>query len=188
VPYAIRTFDITPDKVGLYIGLINLFGSVAGVLLGGLLADFWKRRDLRAPLWIMAISAVCNLFGVIILLSVTSLEAFFATRAVLAVLGALWGGSTAAMIQDLVIPRMRRSASACFTLVSIVISSGMGPYWAGKISAVSGSLTTGMLSLLVLIPVGLTLLLVAARRMPHEDAEARMARAVAAGEPQDTQP
>jgi len=183
VPYAIRTFDITPDKVGLNIGLIGLFGSVTGVLLGGLLADFWKRRDLRAPLWIMGISAVCNLFGVIILLSVTSVEAFFATRAVIAVLGALWGGSTAAMIQDLVIPRMRGSASACFTLVSIVISSGFGPYWAGKISAVSGSLTTGMLSLLVLVPIGLALLLVAARRMPHEDAAARLARAIAAGEP-----
>ncbi len=91
------------------------------------------------------------------------------------------------MIQDLVIPRMRGSASASFTLVSIVISSGMGPYWAGKISALSGSLVMGMLSLLVLVPIGLTLLLFAARRMKHEDAAARMALAVAAGEPKEQQ-
>ncbi len=188
VPYAIRTFDITPDKVGLYIGVINLVGAVIGVLLGGILADFWKQRDLRAPLWIMGISAISNSVGIVVLLSVSTIEAFFATKAVLAVLGALWGGSTAAMIQDLVIPRMRGSASASFTLVSIVISSGMGPYWAGKISAVSGSLITGMLSLLVLVPIGLALLLVAARRMPNENLEARMAKALAAGEPQETTP
>lgn len=185
VPYAIRTFDITPDKVGLYIGIINLVGAVIGVLLGGMLADVWKQRDLRAPLWIMGISAFSNMVGIVVLLSVSSIEAFFATRAVLAVLGALWGGSTAAMIQDLVLPRMRGSASASFTLVSIVISSGMGPYWAGKISALSGSLITGMLSLLVLVPIGLGLLVIAAKRMPHENAKARLARAIAAGEPAD---
>ncbi|MCB2079038.1 MAG: MFS transporter [Novosphingobium sp.] len=184
VPYAIRTFEITPDKVGLYIGLINLVGAIIGVLLGGWLADRWKQRDLRAPLWIMAISAVCNLFGLIILLSVGSIEAFLGTRFVLAVVGSLWGGSTAAMIQDLVIPRMRGSAAGTFTLVSIVIASGLGPYWAGKISALSGSLTAGMMSLLVLVPIGLVLLLFAARGMPHEGPAARMARAVEAGEPE----
>jgi MFS family permease len=190
VPYAIRSFDLTPDKVGLYIGVINLVGAIVGVLFGGWLADVWKQRDLRAPLWIMAISAVCNLVGVVVLLSVKDVESFLLTRAVLAVLGAMWGGSTAAMIQDLVIPRMRGSASASFTLVSIVIASGLGPYWAGKISALSGSLMTGMLSLLVLVPVGLMLLSFAAKRMPNEDATARMAKAVAAGEPapQEKQP
>lgn len=184
VPYAIRSFDVTPDKIGLSIGLINLFGAIIGVLLGGMLADRWKQKDLRAPLWIMAISAVCNLLGLIVLLSVNSIEAFLGTRAVLAVLGALWGGSTAAMIQDLVIPRMRGSAAGTFTLVSIVISSGMGPYWAGKISALSGSLTHGMLSLLVLVPIGLVLVFIAARTMPAETPAARMAHAIAVGEPE----
>ncbi|MDG2002338.1 MAG: MFS transporter [Novosphingobium sp.] len=183
VPYAIRSFELTPDKVGLYIGIINLVGAIIGVLLGGILADRWKKHDLRAPLWIMGFSAICNLIGVVVMLSVETVEAFLTTRAVLAVLGAMWGGSTAAMIQDLVIPRMRGSASASFTLVSIVISSGMGPYWAGKISVLSGSLVTGMLSLLILVPIGLALVLYSARRMQFEDADARMARAVAAGEP-----
>lgn len=184
VPYAIRTFDIATDTVGLYIGLINLVGAIIGVLLGGLLADKWKQKDLRAPLWIMAISAICNMFGLFVLLSVTTIDAFFATRFVLAIVGSLWGGSTAAMIQDLVIPRMRGSAAGTFTLVSIVIASGFGPYWAGKISVLSGSLVAGMLSLMILVPIGLVLLLIAARQMPNESASARMARAVAAGEPE----
>jgi len=183
VPYAIRTFDLTPDKVGLYIGIINLVGAIIGVLLGGWLADTWKQRDLRAPLWIMGISAICNLVGLVILLSVKDVESFFVTRFVLAILGSLWGGSTAAMIQDLVIPRMRGSASASFTLVSIVIASGLGPYWAGRISALTGSLTAGMLSLLVLVPIGLVLVLIAARRMPDESQEERLAKAIAVGEP-----
>lgn len=182
-PYAMRNFALSPSEVGLYIGLIQVSGSIIGVLLGGWLADTWKKRDLRAPLWIMGISAICNLPGIIILLSVKDVESFLATRFALSIVGSMWGGSTAAMIQDLVIPRMRGSAAACFSLVSIVIASGLGPYWAGKISVRTGSLTTGMLSLLVLLPIALVLIWFAARLLRHETADARMARAVAAGEP-----
>jgi MFS family permease len=190
IPYAMRNFAVTPSEIGLAIGLISVVGAIIGVLLGGWLADTWKKHDPRAPLWIMGISAIFNLPGIIILLSVTDLESFLVTRFVLSVVGSLWGGSTAAMIQDLVIPRMRGSAAACFSLVSIVVSSGLGPYWAGKISVLTGSLTTGMLSPLVLLPVALMLIWFASRRLPHETADARMARAVAAGEPesQEKQP
>ena len=77
----------------------------------------------------------------------------------------------------------RGSAAAAYSLIVIVTSFGMGPYWAGKISALTGSLTTGMLSLLALVPLALTLLGIAAHRLPFETPEARRARAEAAGEP-----
>ena len=47
----------------------------------------------------------------------------------------------------------------------------------------SGSLTAGLLSMLLLAPVALVLLWLAARRLPFETPEARRARAEAAGEP-----
>jgi hypothetical protein len=87
------------------------------------------------------------------------------------------------MVQDLVLPRMRGSSSACYSLVAIVISSGTGPYWAGKVSALTGSLTLGLLSLMPLAPFALLTLWLAARRLPFETSEARRARAAAAGEP-----
>ena len=45
---------------------------------------------------------------------------------------------------------------------SIVISSGTGPYWAGKVSTMTGSLTAGLLSMMALAPIALVLLWLAA--------------------------
>jgi hypothetical protein len=47
----------------------------------------------------------------------------------------------------------------------------------------TGSLTAGLLSMLPLMPVALVFIWLAARRLPSETAEARRARAEAAGEP-----
>lgn len=87
------------------------------------------------------------------------------------------------LIQDLgAAGGMRGSAAASYSLVAIVISSGTG-HWAGKVSTLTGSLTAGLLSMLPLLPIALVLLWLAARRLPHETAAARRARAEAAGEP-----
>ena len=67
-------------------------------------------------------------------------------------------GSTAAMVQDLVLPRMRGAAAAAYSLIAIVVGSGVGPYWAGKVSKVTGSLNAGLYSILILAPVSLLLL------------------------------
>jgi hypothetical protein len=100
----------------------------------------------------------------------------------------LWGAGGAAMIQDLVLPRMRGSAAACNSLVAVVISSGTGPYWAGKVSTLTGSLTAGLLSMLPIAPLALVTLWLCARRLPFETPEARLARAAAAGEPSPQEP
>jgi hypothetical protein len=87
-----------------------------------------------------------------------------------------------ALTQDLVLPRMRATASAAASLVMAVSASATGPYWAGKISTLTGSLKLGVLSLQVLAPVGIILLLITARRLRHETPEARQARAARFGE------
>ena len=87
-----------------------------------------------------------------------------------------------ALVQDLVLVRMRGAAAAIFSLVMILTSSGLGPYWAGKISTITGSLTMGLYSLLAFVPVAAVLLLLASRRMRSETPEARRALAAAAGE------
>jgi hypothetical protein len=46
----------------------------------------------------------------------------------------------------------------------------MGPYLAGKISTVTGSLSTGMLSLLGAAPISITCLLLAYRLLPRAEA------------------
>lgn len=182
-PYAMRSFHLSPMEIGASLGVVHTVGAIIGVILGGMLTDRWKQRDLRAPLGMTAITLIGTVIIIPPMLFAPGIEGFLAFYFCLSVVSSLWSGGIAAMIQDLVIQRMRGSAAACFSLVSIVVASGTGPYWAGKVSTVSGSLTAGMLSLLVLAPIALVLLWLTARRLPKETAEARLARAIAAGEP-----
>ena len=87
------------------------------------------------------------------------------------------------MVQDLVLPRMRGSAAAAYSLIAIVVGSGVGPYWAGKVSKITGSLNSGLYSILLLAPLSLLLLWLTARRLPGQTPDVRLAYAREAGEP-----
>jgi membrane protein implicated in regulation of membrane protease activity len=78
---------------------------------------------------------------------------------------------------------MRAVAAAIFSLVMIITASGIGPYWTGKISTLTGSLTTGLYSLLAFVPIAAVLLFLASKRMRQETPAARLSLARAAGEP-----
>jgi MFS family permease len=182
-PYAMRTYPEVPaHEIGLTIGLTHIAGSLMGVLLGGQLADRWKLRDRRAPMWICAIALIGTIPCLLLMLLVKDFHTFLAAIFLLGIFSGSWSPGGAAMVQDLVLPRMRGSAAASYSLVAIVISSGTGPYWAGKVSTLTGSLTAGLLSMLPLAPLALIMLWLAARRLPFETPDARRARAAAAGE------
>lgn len=182
-PYAMRTYNIPAHELGLSLGIIGIVGSLLGVLFGGWISDKWRARDMRAPMGMAALSLIGSVPCILVMLLVHDYHVFLGALFCLGFVSAIWSPSTSAMIQDLVLPRMRGSAAASYSLVAIVIASGTGPYWAGKISTVTGSLTYGLLSMMPLVPIALVLLWLCARRLPKEIPEARRARAEVAGEP-----
>ena len=90
-------------------------------------------------------------------------------------------GGTAATTQDLVLPRMRGTATATFFIATTLIGLSLGPYLAGYVSTVSGNLATGILSVMVVVPISVTLLILAYRTLPRAEASL-LERAKAAGE------
>lgn len=180
--YAIRELHMSPASAGGTLGLVMAATSALGVIGGGWLADRWKQSDPRAPLWIAAISMTGTLPALAMMLSATTPQGFVPGFAIYALFTSGWAGAFAAMIQDLVLPRMRGGAASAFALVNIVISAGAGPYWVGKVSTLTGSLAGGMISVQLLAPVAFVLLYLAGRRLRHETAAGRLARAEAAGE------
>jgi MFS family permease len=182
-PYAMRTFSIGAAQLGATLFVVNLSAAFLGVLTGGWLTDVWKRRDLRAPVGIGTIAVLGMVPAIVFMLTAATPTLFFIGSFALALFASLWSGSTAAMVQDLVLPRMRGSAAAAYSLIAIVVGSGVGPYWAGKVSKVTGSLNAGLYSVLVLAPVSLLLLWLTSRRLPSQTPDARLAIARAAGEP-----
>src|SRR3546814_14902497 len=81
-------------------------------------------------------------------------------------------GATAATTQDLVLPRMRGTATATFFLSTKLVGLALGPYMAGQVSAMPHSLPTGMLSTVAIVPFGLIAL-----NIPYTRAPAAAARA-----------
>ena len=182
-PLAMRTFKVSAAQIGLGLGLIYTVGAILGVVTGGWLTDHWKRRDPRAPLGMTAVTLVGLIPSIAFLLAAKTLGTFFVGYFFLSFFISLWSGGTSALVQDLVLPRMRGAAAASYSLVSIVIASGLGPYWTGKVSKMTGSLNAGMYSILLLAPLAFLLLWLASRRLQHETAAGRLQLAMEAGEP-----
>jgi MFS family permease len=183
-PLAMRTFaNVSAVKIGLGLGLIYVVGSIIGVVIGGWATDRWKFTNPGAPLHMTSIALVGMIPCITLIVSAKSINLFFAAYFVQAIFTSVWSGGIAAMIQDLVLPRMRGAAAACYSLVVIVVASGIGPYWTGKISKITGSLGTGIVSILILAPIALLILWMAAKRLPTETAARRLAIAIEAGEP-----
>ena len=91
----------------------------------------------------------------------------------------LWVGAAVATLQDLVLPRMRGTAGATYILGTSLVGLALGPYWAGKVAALTGDLATGVFSLFVVPPFTLAALWIASRRIGEIEAT-RDERAAAA--------
>ena len=182
MPYAMRTLGGDSGTIGLALGVAQFGSAVTSVILGGIVSDWWKKRDLRAPIWIGMIALLVPVPLLFLLLSAQTLGAYVAAYCAITLFAMSWAGPFAAEAMSLVMMRMRGAASAIFSLVMILMAAGIGPYWVGKISTMSGSLTTGLYSLLAFVPAAAICMLLAARRLRHETMEGRQARARAAGE------
>jgi MFS family permease len=178
-----RTLHSNAGTVGMALGAAQLVSAVVSVIGGGLATDWWKRRDPRAPIWVAFIALIVPIPLLFVLLSVKTLGSYIATFSVITLFSMSWAGPFAALVQDLVLVRMRAVAAAIFSLVMIITASGIGPYWTGKISTLTGSLTTGLYSLLAFVPVAAVHLFLASKRMRQETPAARLSRARSAGEP-----
>lgn len=181
-PYAMRTLGANAGEVGVALGFVTFIGAGLSVVVGGFVADRWKLRDKRAPIWIAMIALVAPIPALFGMMMATTLTAFVGFFAIFIFLSMSWAGAFGALVQDLVLMRMRGAASAIFSLVMMLTASGFGPYLAGKISTMSGSLTAGLYGMLGFVPIAATLLFMAARRLQQETPERRLAMAQASGE------
>jgi hypothetical protein len=78
---------------------------------------------------------------------------------------------------------MRGTAGATYVLGTSLVGLALGPYFAGKVAALSGSLATGVLSLYVVPPFTLAALWFASRRIAEvESTKADRAAATEAAE------
>ena len=181
-PYAERVLGQTKTVIGLWIGGGSVAGGLIGVILGGRLADHFRRSNPAGRILVMLSGTTGIILPMIIAYTTTSPFIFYIMYALMSVLFSSTLGAAAATTQDLVLPRMRGTATATFMLSQALLGLALGPYMAGYVSGVTGSLRIGVLSVLVAAPVCIVLLILAYRGLPRAE-NSMIQRARAAGEP-----
>ena len=150
--------------------------------MGGWLADWAKRRRPAGRVLVAALAVLVPAPFIVAMVSTADIGMFYLFYVPVALFGSIYVGIAAATTQDLVLPRMRGAATATYFLGTTLVGLGLGPYFAGAVSKVTGSLATGILSLLLIVPVTLVCLVLVYRKLPAAEAS-RVDRARAAGEP-----
>jgi MFS family permease len=169
------------SEIGFIIGWSAAFSAAAGVILGGYLSDLWRQRDPRGRIFVNMLSAVLPMPLVGFLLTTENLAAFYWVNPIAHLFASAWVGAAVATLQDLVLPRMRATAGATYILGTTMVGLALGPYYAGKMSVLTGSLATGIAALYLMPPITLIALWIGSRHIAALE-ESRVDRAVAAGE------
>ncbi len=180
--YAVQVFGITSREAGLWIGGPAILGGFLGVTLGGIAADRLRRRWASGRIMVILFGSLAPIPSLIIAFTTADKALFYAMLPITQVFASCALGAAAAATQDLVLPRMRGTATAAFFIGTTLIGLAMGPYLAGRVADLTGSLSTGILSLLVTLPLAVAAAIVALRLVPAAEAS-REARAREAGEP-----
>jgi len=193
-PYVLRTFYPDPTGPAFFIGGMTAKEEVAfimgwgaavsaavGVIMGGVIADLWRRHDPRGRIFVNMASVMIAAPLTWFIFTTDSIATFYWVFPLAHMAGAAWVGAAVATMQDLVLPRMRATAGATYILGTTMVGLALGPYFAGKVADVADSLRAGIFALYLIVPLTLLGLWLGSRRIAELEAT-KVDRARAAGE------
>ena len=180
-PYAERILGVSKSEAGFWVGGPGALAGFLGIIAGGRLADHLRKTNPGGRILVVLLAPLLSIIPFWFAFHTTSPSLFYGLHFVMAICTSAALGGTAATTQDLVLPRMRGTATATFFIATTLIGLSLGPYLAGYVSTVSGNLATGILSVMVVVPISVTLLILAYRTLPKAEASL-LERAKAAGE------
>ncbi|MDB5683234.1 MAG: transporter [Sphingomonas bacterium] len=181
-PFAVTTYKASLSDVGVRIGLIALTLGPVGTLAGGWIADRLRRVHPAGRLWVLLFATALPAPLAWMTFTQTTLDGFTFWFAVMSVVLTPWLPCLNATMQDLVLPRMRGSATALGMLTTTIFGMGTGPYLVGMMSDVSGDLGGAIRGLFFVSPVVWGAILIAILRIERDEATL-VDRAREAGEP-----
>lgn len=129
-----RQFQLGSSGVGLLFGVIGALSMLTGMLSGGFVGDWVSRQDRRWYVWLPALGMVV---ATPLYLGAFLLPDRIAALASLTVAGAslfVYYAPVQVVMQNMVEPRMRGTATYIFFLVSSLAGFGLGPAVLGQLS------------------------------------------------------
>lgn len=130
----IRNFGLSPGEAGFYLGIFIGLAGVFGTWAGGALADRWgrvdKRHILTGPAIAMALAAPLLFLGY----WQTDWMWAIAILMLPTILNSMYYGPTYGLVQGLVRPEARATATSLMLLAQNLIGLGLGPLLFGMLS------------------------------------------------------
>ena len=173
-PYAETVLKLPKEELAFVLGGSGALGGFLGVILGGRMSDWLRSRNPSGRILVVMFGIIAPVIPIWLGFTTQNATLFYAMNFLAGLFAATALGAAAATTQDLVLPRMRGTATASFFLATTLVGLAIGPYMVGQISEMSGSMRIGVLSLIGVAPISLALLIYAYRVLP--EAEATMAQ------------
>lgn len=190
-PYAETVLGLPQKEFAFILGANGAVSGLFGVIIGGWVADRLRAHNPAGRVLVIMFGVIAPIVPIWIGYTTNNVILFYVMNFAAGMLGATALGAAAATTQDLVLPRMRGTATAAFFLATTLVGLSFGPYMVGQISDLAGTvvdgklvgnLRVGILSLIAVAPVALALLISAYRLLPTAE-RTIVERARAAGEP-----
>jgi MFS family permease len=162
-PYAERVFGFDKIELGVLIGAPAALGGFLGVVGGGWLADRLQRRFASGRMLVVGIALLAPVPIILVGYRTPDPTTFLVCSFLVQMATSSALGASGAASQSLVLPHMRGTATAIFFLGPALIGLAFGPFTAGLVSELTGSLATGVIGNLALVPLGLVAFYVAVR-------------------------
>ena len=179
-PFFIRYHDFSASQIGGILGLISAIGGGLGVTMGGVLADWFRRRTPSGRLMVGMMNALIPVPLLLLALNAEGGRNALIFFACAQVFSAMWLGAGSSTVQDLVLPHMRARASAVFLLFVTLLGLTLGPYFVGRLSDLwEGNLRLAFMAATLGYVVAFVLFLLASRTIARDE-ETREIRANAA--------
>jgi predicted MFS family arabinose efflux permease len=132
--FFVRSYQMTLLDASLFYGAVLLIGGLAGIWAGGWLGDRFGQMKRSRYINIPALAFITAVpFYMLAILSPTLTLTFFVLLVPTA-LGLVWLGPVISVIQHLVPPNMRATASAIFLFINNLIGIGIGTLAIGALS------------------------------------------------------
>lgn len=177
--YAEIVLHLPKAQLALLLGGSGALSGFLGVIIGGRVADALRARNPAGRVLVILFGVVAPVVPIWIGYTTENAVLFYAMNFLAGMFGAAALGAAAATTQDLVLPRMRGTATASFFLGTTLVGLSFGPYMVGQISDLAGTvvdgklvgdLRTGLLSLIGVAPIAVALLIYAYRAVPAAEA------------------
>ena len=189
IPFFQRYYQISVADISAVLGIGNMLVGIAGVIVGGILADYLRFRTGRGKLYVYFLGVIFATFSLFVLITASKLFIAYAAALFAAFTISMSFAPIMSTVNDLVLPRARATTMGFFLMVTLLSGTALGPYFVGYISdslTITGidageSLRQGMLCAL-LMPAAGGIFIIQAIRHIESDEKNLISRAQGFGE------